>query len=385
MSDVILIIADRPITAGEMVIALLGLALVLLAAVYLAMRRQAREGERALIHAQELEERLAEMNRAQAELTGRMQTMAEGFASRQSDMTRALGERLDGMSVRLGQSLEGQTRATAENLGKLNERLAVIDHAQKNISDLAGQVVSLKDVLANKQARGAFGQGRMEAILADALPRSGFDLQPTLSNGRRPDAVLRLAGDPRGLVIDAKFPLEAVTAWREARNEDARRAAGQRLRADLSTHIKDIAEKYLLPGETQDLALLFLPSEGVYADLNEHFDDVIQKAFRARVMIVSPSLLMLATQVVQGLLKDERMREEARVIQAEVGHLLDDVGRLNDRVMNLQRHFGQANEDIAQIVISADKITRRGGRIESLEFDERPAAPVAMGRPLAAE
>lgn len=383
MSDTLLVIGDRPVTSGEVVLALLGLAVFLLLILFAAMRRQAAtramEAERAVLHAQELEERMGEMNRVQAELTGRMQAMAEGLQARQFDLTRALGERLDGLSVRLGQSLEGQTRTTVENLGRLNERLAVIDSAQKNLTDLAGQVVSLKDVLANKQARGAFGQGRMEAILQDGLPRNGYELQPTLSTGKRPDAVIRIAGDPRGLVVDAKFPLEAVTLWREARAEEVRRMAAQRLRQDFAVHVKDIAEKYLLPGETQEVALLFVPSEGIYADLNEHFDDVVQKAFRARVMVVSPSLLMLAVQVVQGLLKDERMRDEARVIQKEVGLLLDDVSRLSDRVLNLQRHFGQANDDLGQILTSADKIAKRGGRIGALEFDEA-AAPTSLAK-----
>jgi DNA recombination protein RmuC len=381
MSDIVFVLAGRPISAGEAMLALVGLSLLLLVVLFVIMRRQAGahalEAERAIIHAQELEDRLGEMNRAQAETAGRIQAMAEVLGSRQSDLARTVNERLDGLSARLGQSLEGQTRTTVENLGKLNERLAVIDTAQKNLTDLAGQVMALKDVLANKQARGAFGQGRMEAILADGLPRTGYELQATLSNGKRPDALIRLAGDPRGLVVDAKFPLESITLWREAKAEELRRLAGQRLRQDLAVHVKDIAEKYLLAGETQDVALMFVPSEAVYADLNEHFDDVMQKAFRARVLVVSPSLLMLAVQVVQGLLKDERMREEARVIQKEVTLLLDDVSRLTDRVLNLQRHFGQANEDLGQILTSADKIAKRGGRIESLDFDE--PAPGATG------
>jgi DNA recombination protein RmuC len=386
MSDILLVIGGRPVTAGELVLGLLGFAVLLLVVLFVALRRQAAaqavEAERSVIHAQELEERMGEMTRIQAELTGRLQAMAEGLGSRQNDLAKQLGDRLDGMTTRIGQSLEGQSKTTMENLGKLNERLAVIDNAQRNITDLAGQVVTLKDVLANKQARGAFGQGRMEAILTDALPRNGFQLQPTLSNGKRPDAVIRLAGDSRGLVVDAKFPLEAVTLWREAKAEEVKRLAAQRLRQDLSVHIKDIAEKYLLAGETQDVALMFVPSEGIYADLNEFFDDVMQKAFRARVLVVSPSLLMLAVQVVQGLLKDERMREEARVIQKEVSLLLDDVGRLTDRVLNLQRHFGQAQDDIGQIITSSEKITKRGARIEALEFDEPAAQPPLAKLPL---
>ena len=364
-------------------LALIGLALVMLVVIFFVMRRQSQsremEAERAAFHAQELEDRMAEMVRNQSVLTGRLQAMAEGMGSSHSDLSRALGERLDGLSTRLGQSLEGQTRTTVENLGKLNERLAVIDTAQKNLTDLAGQVVSLKDVLANKQARGAFGQGRMEAILADGLPSNGYELQPTMEGGKRPDAIIRLASGAPGLVVDAKFPLEAITLWREAKSEDLKKAAAQRLRSDIAVHVKDISEKYLIPGVTQDMALMFVPSEGIYADLHEHFDDVMQRAFRARVMVVSPSLLMLAVQVVQGLLRDERMRDEAKVIQKEVSLLLDDVSRLSERVLNLQRHFGQASDDLGQILTSADKIAKRGGRIEALEFEDRPAPAAVPG------
>lgn len=386
MTDTILIIGERAVTAGELVLGLLTLAVLLLIGVILVLRGQARtrmvEAERVTLATQELEERMGEMTRAQAELTGRLQAVGETLGSRQSDLARLMAERLDGMGHRLGQTLDGQTRATMENLGKLAERLAVIDHAQKNITDLAGQVVTLKDVLANKQARGAFGQGRMEALLADGLPRTAYELQATLSNGKRPDALIRLPGDTRALAIDAKFPLESVSLWRDATDADAKRLAGQKLKADLAIHIRDIAEKYLVPGETQDTALMFVPSEGLYADLHEHFDDVVQKAYRARVVIVSPSLLMLAIQVMQQLLKDERMREEATVIRTEVGHLVDDVRRLSERVVALQKHFAQASEDVTQILVSTDKIVKRGGRIGQLDFEEPARAEGVVKLPL---
>jgi DNA recombination protein RmuC len=256
-----------------------------------------------------------------------------------------------------------------ESLRQLHERLAVIDHAQKNLTELTSQVTSLREVLANKQMRGAFGQGRMEAIVRDGLPAGGFEFQFTLSNKTRPDCVVFLPGDPRPIVIDAKFPLEAVSALREARSDETRKQAAQRVRQDVSRHINDIAERYLIPGETQEIALMFVPSESVYADLYDGFDDLIQKAYRAQVVLVSPSLLMLAIQVMQQILKDARMREAAHHIRTEVGHLMDDLGRLRERVLKLQQHFGQAAEDVTQVLISADKIAKRGGRIEALEFD----------------
>jgi DNA recombination protein RmuC len=273
----------------------------------------------------------------------------------------------------VGQGLETSARHQAENLSKLNERLAVIDAAQKNLTDLTGEVVGLKDVLSNKQARGAYGQGRMEAIIRDGLPGGAYEFQPTLSNRTRPDCLIRLPGDPRGLVVDAKFPLEGFTLFREAKGEEARARAGQRVRADVGTHIKDIAEKYFIAGETQDIALMFVPAESLYADLQEHFDDVVQRAHRARVVIVSPSLLALAIQVLQALVRDARIREEARVIQVEVTKLVEDVNRLRARVDKLDSHFRQAEDDLAQIRTSADKISARGQKIEALEFEDGEA------------
>ncbi|HEX2727403.1 MAG TPA: DNA recombination protein RmuC, partial [Beijerinckiaceae bacterium] len=278
-----------------------------------------------------------------------------------------------GLQHRVGQGLEASTRHQSEHLSRLNERLAVIDAAQKNLTDLTGEVVGLKEVLSNKQTRGAYGQGRMEAIIRDGLPGGAYEFQHTLSNRTRPDCVIRLPGDPRGLVVDAKFPLEGFTLFREAKGDEARARAAQRVRADVGTHIKDLADKYFIAGETQDIALMFVPAESLYADLQEHFEDVVQRAHRARVVIVSPSLLALAIQVLQALVRDARIREEAAVIQIEVTKLLEDVNRLRSRVDKLDTHFRQAEDDLAQIRTSADKISSRGQKIEALEFEDGEA------------
>ncbi len=320
---------------------------------------------------------VAELARLQQETSVRLQAMGDMLAGRQAELARLVNERLDSVSHRLGSSLETSKQSTAEHLQKLNERLAVIDGAQKHITDLASQVTSLQSVLSNKQQRGAFGQGRMEIIVQDSLPKDCYEFQFTLSNRSRPDCAVFLP-DQRPLVIDAKFPLEAVTAFREAKCEDERKQAAARLRQDIGKHVGDIAEKYLIPGETQDLALMFVPSESVYAELHDGFDDVVQKAFRAKVVIVSPSLLMLAIHVIQQIQRDARMREAADRIHAEVGLLMDDLERMHDRVLNLQKHFNQANEDVRQILISAEKVEKRGARIREVEFDgeEEPAANV---------
>ena len=320
--------------------------------------------------------RLGELARLQAETSGRLQAMGEALAGRQAELARVLSERLDSVSSRLGSSLETSTKQTVDRLQHLHERLAVIDHAQKNLSELSSHVTSLRDVLANKQARGAFGQARMEAIVQDGLPKGFYEFQYTLSNNTRPDCVVFLP-DKRPLSIDAKFPLEAVTALRDAKSDEERKVATQRIRQDIAKHVGDIADKYLIPGETQDLALMFVPSESVYAELHDGFDDVVQKAYRARVVIVSPSLLMLAIQVMQQILKDARMREAADQIRDEVGRMMDDLGRLHERVLKLQQHFNQASEDVRQIVISSEKIEKRGAKIEELEFDGDEAAPDA--------
>lgn len=337
-------------------------ALAALAIVFYRARRPARREE----------DEMAALARQQTDAAARLEGMIKLLANGQSQLQRAVNDRLDSVSSRLGDSMEKTKQNTAENLQKLNERLAVIDRAQKNITELATQVTSLQSVLANKQSRGAFGQGQMEAIIQDGLPKGAYAFQQSLSNRTRPDCCVFLP-DRRPLVIDAKFPLEAVTAYREAKSDDERKAAAQRLRTDVAKHVSDIAGKYLIPGETQELAFMFVPSESVYAELHDGFDDIVQKAFRAKVIIVSPSLLMIAIHVIRQIQKDARMREAAGEIRDEVGHLMKDVGLLGERVRKLQAHFTQSNEDIRQALISIDKIEARGERIREVELGE--AAP----------
>jgi DNA recombination protein RmuC len=363
--------------AGAIVIVLAGLAA--LAALVVVAVRALRQRDR-----QAADDQMAELARLQAETAVRIEGMRDMLAGRQAELHRAVNERLDSVTHHLSQSMTTTRQHTVESLQKLNERLAVIDSAQKNITDLSSQVTSLREVLSNKQSRGAFGQGRMEAIVQDALPKGAFAFQHTLKNGKRPDCAVFLP-DGRPLIIDAKFPLEAVTALRDARSDEERKHASQRLRQDVGRHVADIADKYLLPGETQDTALMFVPSESVYAELHDGFDDVVQKAYRARVVLVSPALLMLAIQVIQQIQKDARMREAADQIHAEVDHLMDDLKRLHERVLKLQNHFGQANEDVRQILISSEKVEKRATRIQEVEFsgeDISASDPVVIPAPL---
>ena len=369
------------VTLGAL-LAGLGVVVLLIAITGILLSRRAAARRQALVaeaeaqadaRTREMEARFAEVIGAQTEMQGRMATLAEVFGSRQSEINKTINERLDGMSQRLGNTISEQTKATHENLSKLQERLAVIDTAQNNIQALAKDVVGLQAILSNKQTRGAFGQARMEAIIADGLPSNSYAFQPTLSNSTRPDCLVYMPNDAPALVVDAKFPLEAWNAIREAEGEVSKERAAQ-FRRDIEQHIKDIAGKYLLRGETQDTAFMFVPSESIFAEIHENFEGVVQKAHKARVVIVSPSLLMLSLQVVQAVLKDARMREQAHLIQGEVVRLMEDVTRLDDRVRKLQTHFGQAQRDIDQILTSADKVTKRGARIEALEIeDETPA------------
>jgi DNA recombination protein RmuC len=316
------------------------------------------------------------------ELGARVQAMGELLAKAQAQLLNSVNTRLDSVSHNLQTSLDSNKKDTFENLSKLNQRLAVIDHAQKNLTDLASQVTSLRDVLANKQSRGAFGQGRMEVIIQDGLPKGAYEFQFTLKNGKRPDCVVLLP-DQLPLVIDAKFPLEALTAFRDGKSDEDRLRAAQRVRQDVMKHVNDIAERYLCPGETQDVALMFVPSESVYVELHDRFDDVVQKAYRAQVLMVSPMLLMAAIQVIRQVQKDAQMREAADLIRTEVGHMLKDVRLLGERVRKLQQHFGQANDDLGSIITSAGKIEKRAGRIEELDFDgDETPAPNVISAPM---
>lgn len=349
----------------------------------LESQEQTRRADEYAMRIEDLQERLLHVLHAQAETKGTVQSLVSGVSQKQEDLTRAVHERLDAVTHRIGENMTKAANTTAESLSKLNERLAVVDAAQGRMQELTSHMVTLKDVLANKQARGAFGQGRMEAIVADGLHKDAYAFQYTLSNGKRPDCAIFLPGDARPLAIDAKFPLEAITAYREAQSDEARRTALSRLKQDINKHVSDIAGRYLVPGETQEIAMMFVPSESVYAELHEVCDDVLQKAFRARVILVSPSLLMLAIQVVQAIVRDAQMRDAAEKIQVEVGKLVEDVGRLRDRAVKLQTHFAQASEDVGQVLISAEKVSKRGGRIQSLELEDDNVAPKDTGKPVA--
>ena len=360
-------VGSRSFTVLEIATAFAVLALLLLlAAVVMVWRASsARKQEQG-----DARRRTIELEMRLAELSGSLQSFAAQAQGNTVHLQRTLDERLDAVGQRVGVGLHEQSERTALSLGALNERLAVIDAAQKNITSLSTEMVSLKDILNNKQSRGAFGQGRMEAIIRDGLHASSYEFQATLSNGKRPDCVIRLPDSALRLVIDAKFPLEAYSALRSAEDDASHKAAETRLRMDINKHVSDISEKYLIPGETHETAIMFVPSESIYAELHENFEDAIQKAHRARVILASPNVLMLLVQTMQAIFKDVAMRDQAHIIQGEVAKLMEDVGRLKERTADLRRHFDLANADLEKLNTSADRITKRGAKIESLDLED---------------
>ncbi len=375
LNSTILHIGEQPFTLQDLLI-FAGMILLFIA-VILAWRGQAgRKAERL-----ESQQRNSDMEYRLAELSGMLNNFSAQAQSQQVHLQRTLDERLDSVSQRVGHGLHEQSQRTAVSLGQLHERLAVIDAAQNNLASLSNEMLSLKDILANKQTRGAFGQGRMEAIIADGLHSKAFSFQATLSNGMRPDCLISLPDSRLKLVIDAKFPLEAYNAMREAPDDAMRKIAETRLKSDVLKHVKDIADKYQISGETHETAIMFVPSESVYAELNEKFEDVVQKAHRLRIILASPNVLMLLVQTMQAIVKDAAMREQAHLIQAEVVKLLADVTRLKERMGSLHKHFSQASGDLEQLHVSSDKISNRAAKIESMDLAEPTAIAAAPEAP----
>jgi DNA recombination protein RmuC len=330
---------------------------------YLVLRRDDGGGVATVA----LEVRLQQLAESQAHA---QTLLGERFQAQERAISKALEERLEAVAKRVVEGLEKNTVKADKSMTDLRERLTLIDAAQKNITELSTQVVGLQDILGNKQARGAFGEIQLQDLVASVLPPSAFELQATVGGNRRVDCLLKLPNPPGSIGVDAKFPLEGYHALREASDDAARVRAGRAFSAAILKHVRDIAEKYIVPGETADAALMFLPSEAVFAELHAHFPNAVEQSHRAKVFIVSPTTLWATLNTMRAILKDVRMREQAGLIQHEVAIMMEDVGRLDDRVGKLRRHFDQAQEDMRQIETSAGKIVRKGENIERLELTE---------------
>jgi DNA recombination protein RmuC len=363
---------DDPLALG----ALAALVLVLLLVATLrAAGRAARSAEPLSRDLGWMAQRVQALGEGQERLAGGLSHVSEAQAKAQAAMLQLMETRLSEVQARMGDTLNGTASRTARSLGELQQRLETIDRAQAKIEKLSGDVLSLQDILSNKQTRGAFGEIQLHDIVLKALPRDSYTMQATLSNGKRADCLIHLPKPPGPIVIDSKFPLEAYEALRRAEGPQQLAEAGRALRTAVRAHIKAISERYILEGETAEGALMFLPSEAVYAELHGNFPEVVREGFAARVWIVSPTTCMATLNTMRAVLKDARMREQAGAIRRELALLNGDVERLLGRVDNLDRHFAQAAKDVEEIRISADKAGRRARRLDAFDFEE--IAPVA--------
>ncbi|MEN8238485.1 MAG: DNA recombination protein RmuC [Actinomycetota bacterium] len=339
---------------------------------------------------EELRRSLAQMMREQRELVGKVDNVTQQqvvtttalrdtVTQSQAKLSSDVNDRLETVQDKMGTNLAASAKATAASLGELSQRLEAIDKAQSNITNLSEQVVSLQHVLDDKHARGAFGEVQLNDIVLDALPASAYDFQVMLSNGKRADCLIRLPNPPGPIVIDAKFPLSAYTEMLNAQTDADRTRHAKQLGADTKRHINDVADKYILVGETSDSALMFIPSEAVYAELHAHHPGVIELSHKRKVFIVSPTTMMATLTTVRAVLRDVKMREQAGLIQVEVVTMMKDVTRMLERVGKLEGHFDLAQRDVKGIRTSADKVVSRGTKIEALELADEGESPDALG------
>jgi DNA recombination protein RmuC len=305
----------------------------------------------------------------EARLGAVQQQVTDRLADNMMRQNRALAE----MQERLKETLHGTSKQTATSLTQLQERLATIDKAQDNITKLSGDVLSLQDILSNKQTRGAFGEIQLNDIVSKALPRDSYEFQATLSNGKRADCLIRLPNPPGPIVIDSKFPLEAYEALRRSETPAQLAEAGRALKASVRKHIGDISERYLIEGETADGALMFLPSEAVYAELHANFPELVREGFAKRVWIVSPTTCMATLNTMRAILKDARMREQAGAIRKMLSQLHRDVELVVERAGKLETHFDQARRDVEGITTAAERAGKRAAKIDNFDFEEVPS------------
>jgi len=362
---------NTPLLANNpMVFLVLGLVLAVLIWLISTLRKSGQSNGLAEQEMSLLVKQLQALSDGQERLSGGLHHVSEANAKAQTNMLALMEQRLAQVQQQLSENMHGSARRTAQSLGDLQQRLATIDKAQENITKLSGDVLSLQDILSNKQTRGAFGEIQLHDIVIKALPQDSFTMQATLSNGRRADCIIHLPNPPGPIAIDSKFPLEAYEAMRRASTEADLAEAARQFRTALRKHIKDISEKYIIEGETADGALMFLPSEAVYAEIHANFPDLVRESFAARVWIVSPTTCMATLNTMRAILKDARMRAQAGSIRRELGLLYQDVDRLGTRVENLDRHFGQAAKDLSEIKISSEKAGRRARRLDNFDFEE---------------
>lgn len=319
---------------------------------------------------------MAEVRKQVAEALSRH---AEDLGKRVHGLTEATDQRLKEISGQVEKRLNEGFEKTTETFAQVLTHLTRIDEAQKKITELSTNVVSLQEVLADKRSRGAFGEVQLTALVRNVMPESGFALQHTLSNGRRADCVLFLPDPTGNVVIDAKFPLESYQRMLDDQLAESDRQQAQRqFRLDIRKHMDDIASRYIIPGETSDGAVMFIPAEAVFAEIHAHFPDLVEEAFRKRVWLVSPTTMMAILTTARAVLKDAATREQVHIIQDHLRALSKDFERFKTRMDNLAKHIGQAHQDVSDVNISARKISSRFEKIEKVELEEEkgPDLPV---------
>jgi len=315
-------------------------------------------------------QRVQSLSEGQERLAGGLHHVSETQAHSQTAMLQLMEKRLAEVQRGMTETLQGTSTRTAHSLGELQQRLATIDKAQANIEKLSGNVLGLQDILSNKHTRGAFGEIQLNDIVRKALPADAYSMQVTLSNGKRADCLIHLPNPPGPIVIDSKFPLEAYEALRRAQTPAELAEAARQMRVSVRAHIKAISEKYILDGETADGALMFLPSEAVYAELHGNFPELVRDGFDAKVWIVSPTTCMATLNTMRAVLKDARMREQAGAIRATLRLLHRDVELVVGRVEKLNTHFNQARADLEGIGTAAERAGKRAARLDNFDFEE---------------
>ena len=303
------------------------------------------------------------------------EAMIEKLGSTAQMLNARIEERLDQISGRVSERLDEGFRKTNETFVNVMSRLATIDEAQKKIDSLSGSVVSLQELLGDKRARGAFGEVQLEALVRNALPPGAFEMQATLCNGTRADCVLTLPAPTARIAIDSKFPLENYHRMFDVAASDTERAAAARqFKQDVRRHVDAIGAKYIIPGETADGAVMFVPAEAVFAEIHAHHGDVVEHALSRRVWIVSPTTLMAVLNTARAVLKDVETRRQVHIIKDELAKLAKDFGRFDERMRRLADHIRLANDDAQQVQVSSRKISERFSSIERVELDE-PETP----------
>ena len=319
---------------------------------------------------------LEKLKDGQLKLAGIIENLVNNQNLGNANILSNMEGRLSEVQKQIFDSLSGSASNTAKSLGALQERLIAIDKAQANLEKLSGNVLGLQDILSNKQTRGVFGEIQLKDIVSKALPPNSYSFQVLLKNGRRVDCMIYLPYPPGPIAIDSKFPLDAYENLGKFENEIEKNKAIQIFKKSIRFHINSISEKYIVEGETADGAIMFLPSEAIYAELHANFSDIIHEGFSKRVWIVSPTTCMATLNTIRGILKDATLKENSSKIRENLNLLFKDVSRLGNRIDNLDKHFNLASKDLEEVKVSAQKVTNRADKFEALDFGEIDHSPI---------